>query len=146
MTTRTETIGRLGEKLARAYLEKQGVRILECNYKVRGGEIDLIGFRRGGLVFFEVKTRTSDRFGAPVDAITSEKLQHIEYAAKKYCKDHVSSGWLFVPYGVLFLPRRVRYQRVDGIEVYLHADGSYKQINRIEDMGYEIRQHAREYD
>lgn len=138
-------IGRLGERLAEEYLEKRGVRILAQNYSVHGGEIDLVGFCRGGLLYIEVKTRTGAGFGTPAEAIHREKLRRIERAAKEFERAHVSGGRVpvFYPFG-LCLFRRVRYRRIDGIEVYLHADGSLQKINRIEDMGYEIRQHARE--
>lgn len=138
-------IGRLGERLAEAYLEKQGVRILARNYSVHGGEIDLIGFCRGGLLYIEVKTRTGEGWGSAAEAIHREKLRCIERAAKAFAREHVSGDKVPVFYGFgLRLHRRVRYQRIDGIEVYLHGNGSLQKINRIEDMGYEIRQHARE--
>ena len=138
-------IGKLGERLAEAFLEKQGVRILAQNYSVHGGEIDLVGFSRGGLLYFEVKTRTGTGWGTPAEAIHREKLRRVERAAREFARAHVSGGRVpvFYPFGLRLL-RRVRYQRIDGIEVYLHADGSLQKINRIEDMGYEIRQHARE--
>ena len=138
-------VGRLGEQLAETYLEKRGVRILARNYSVHGGEIDLIGFCRGGLLYIEVKTRTGESWGTAAEAIHREKLRRIERAAKAFARAHVSGGKVPVFYGFgLRLLRRVRYQRIDGIEVYLNGDGSLQKINRIEDMGYEIRQHARE--
>lgn len=137
-------VGQLGERLAETFLEKQGVRILARNYRVHGGEIDLIGFCRGGLLYIEVKTRTGESWGSPAEAIHQEKLRRIERAAKAFARAHLSGGKVPVFYACgLRLLRRVRYQRIDGVEVYLHTDGSLQKINRIEDMGYEIRQHAR---
>lgn len=143
-SARNAEIGRLGERLAEVYLEKRGVRILARNYSVHGGEIDLIGFCRGGLLYIEVKTRTGSSWGTPAEAIYEEKLRRIERAAKSFERAYVSGGKVPVFYAFgLRLPRRIRYRRVDGIEVYLQPDGSLQKINRIEDMGYEIRQHAR---
>ncbi len=137
-------VGRQGEQLASEYLKKQGVRLLARNYNVHGGEIDLIGYRRGGLLFFEVKTRTGDRWGTPAEAIGEQKLRCIERAAHAFLRQFASSGSIPVQYaGLVWLKRRIRYCRIDGIEVYLHTDGTLQRINRIEDMGYEIRQHAR---
>lgn len=136
-------VGRQGEQLAAAYLRRQGVCILAANYCVYGGEIDLIGFCRGGLYFFEVKTRSTDRWGTPAEAINREKLRHIERAAKQFARAYVINGRLSVPFGPFSVSRRVRFQRIDGVEVYLRPDGTCDQLNRIEDMGYEIRQHAR---
>lgn len=142
---RSGEVGWLGERLAEDYLKKHGVRILARNYSVHGGEIDLIGFCRGGLLYIEVKTRTGESWGSGADAIHREKLRRIERAAKAFAHAHISGGKVPVFYGFgLRLPRRVRYQRIDGIEVYLQKDGSLQKINRIEDMGYEIRQHTRE--
>ncbi len=137
-------IGRLGERLAAEHLEKQGVRILAKNYSIHGGEIDLIGFRRGGLLYFEVKTRTGNSWGTPAEAISREKLRCMERTAKEFIRTHAGDGKVPVLYSFgICIPRRIRYQRIDGIEVFLRPDGSLDKINRIEDMGYEIRQHAR---
>lgn len=141
---RSTDVGRLGEQLAERFLEKRGVRILARNYSVHGGEIDLIGYSRGGLLYIEVKTRTGTSWGTPAEAIHREKLRRVERAAKEFARSYISGGRVpvFYPFGLRLL-RRVRYQRIDGVEVYLNADGSLQKINRIEDMGHEIRQHAR---
>lgn len=67
-------LGRLGEDLARAWLQKRGWRILYRNYRPkRGGEVDIVARDRDTLVFVEVKTRSSIRFGNPSDAVDEEK-------------------------------------------------------------------------
>ena len=143
--TRAE-VGKRGEQLAEAYLKKQGVRILAGNYSVHGGEIDLVGYCRGGLVYFEVKTRTGTSWGTARDAMHQDKIRSVEHAAKQFARQYVSYGKVPVCYPLgIWIPRRVRYQRIDGIEVYLHPDGTVQSINRIEDIGYEIRQHALDY-
>lgn len=140
--TRAE-VGKRGETLAEEYLQKQGVRIVAKNYSVHGGEIDLIGYRRGGLIYYEVKTRTGVSWGTARDAMHEDKIRSVEYAAKQFVRQHVSYGNIPVCYPLgLWIPRRVRFQRIDGIEVYLNPDGTLQSINRIEDIGYEIRQHA----
>lgn len=140
--TRAE-IGKRGEMLAEEYLQKQGVRILAKNYSVHGGEIDLVGYHRGGLVYYEVKTRTGTSWGTARDAMHEDKIRSVEYAAKQFARQHVSYGKVPVCYPLgIWIPRRVRFQRVDGIEVYLNPDGTTQSINKIEDIGYEIRQHA----
>ncbi len=141
---RSGDVGRLGERLAAEYLQKHGVRILARNYAVRGGELDLVGFFRGGLLFVEVKTRSGVDWGTPAEAIDREKLRRVEHAAKAFVRAQIRDGRVPVP-GLFggYRMRRVRYERVDGVEVYLRADGSPSEINRIEDIGYEIRQHTR---
>ena len=141
---RGHKVGKLGEDLALHYLEKQGVRILARNYSVYGGEIDLVGFRRGVLLFVEVKTRTGTQWGTGVEAMGGEKIRHVERAAKEFSRAHEERGKIPVLYWPgIWVPRRIRHRRVDGVEVYLYPDVTPKSINRIEDIGYEIRQHPR---
>lgn len=137
-------VGKLGEELALQYLEKQGVRILTRNYSVHGGEIDLVGFYRGTLLFVEVKTRTGTQWGTGAEAMDEEKLRRVERAAKEFSRAHEENGRIPVLYWPgIWVPRRIRHRRIDGVEVYLYPDGTPKSINRIEDIGYEIRQHPR---
>jgi putative endonuclease len=79
-------LGREGEDLAARFLIKQGYRILERNYSTRSGEIDLVAMHDGVVVFVEVKTRTSDAFGAPELAVTPRKQQRMVKAALGYIR------------------------------------------------------------
>jgi putative endonuclease len=79
-------LGREGEDLAARFLTKQGYRILERNYRTRSGEIDLVALHDGAVVFVEVKTRTSDAFGAPELAVNPRKQQRMVKAALGYLK------------------------------------------------------------
>lgn len=76
---------RLGENLAANYLKKQGYKVLVQNYRIRGGEIDIIARHKDTLVFVEVKTRYSRSFGLPEEAITPKKLSFLQRAAQFYC-------------------------------------------------------------
>ena len=72
----TAELGRLGEDLATDYLRHEGYRILERNWRVRYGEIDIIAATPTSyLVFVEVKTRRSTSAGIPAAAVTSTKYQ-----------------------------------------------------------------------
>ncbi|MEE0776636.1 MAG: YraN family protein [Bacillota bacterium] len=77
-------LGEKGERAAEKALKKEGYRLLERNYSVRGGEIDLIMERSGEILFVEVKTRTSEEFGTPLESIGSRKREHLCHAAKVY--------------------------------------------------------------
>ena len=59
MRTPEQRLGELGERLAAEYVQKKGMRILEHNYRIRGGEIDLIAQDGDEVVFIEVKTRVA---------------------------------------------------------------------------------------
>lgn len=81
-----QTIGRRGEDLAHRFLQRNGFTISARNYRMESGagEIDIVGWERDTLVFVEVKTRTSDEFGAPDRAIGPDKLRTMVRAARHY--------------------------------------------------------------
>ncbi len=71
-------LGARGEKLAARYLRRHGFKILYRNFRGRqGGEIDLVCRERDTLVFVEVKTRTREDFGRPLDAVNRQKQRRI---------------------------------------------------------------------
>ena len=82
----TSAIGTQGEQEALDYLQKQGYKLLARNYRVKGGEIDLIMQDKKTLVFVEVKTRASAIFGGPLGAITAAKQKRISLAAALFLK------------------------------------------------------------
>ena len=77
-------LGQRGEALVAAWYVQAGYEILEQNWRRREGELDLILGRGRMVVFCEVKTRTSNRFGAPVEAITRTKQQRIRLLAARW--------------------------------------------------------------
>ena len=76
--------GQCGEDAAVEFLKKKKYKIIERNYKNRIGEIDIIAKTKTDLVFIEVKTRSSDKFGTPAEAVTYYKKQKIVNTAKYY--------------------------------------------------------------
>jgi putative endonuclease len=87
MTTPRRQLGDRGEDLAAAALKKQGYQILERNFNTPMGEIDLVARHQGCLVFIEVKTRKSLRFGPPEEAVTAAKQRRLQRLAEYYMKD-----------------------------------------------------------
>ena len=65
--------GKQGEKIAAAFLKKNGYRIIETNYRCVLGEIDIIAREKVELVFIEVKTRKSGELGYPEEAVGNKK-------------------------------------------------------------------------
>lgn len=84
MTQERISLGRWGEEVAESYLRKKGYKILERNYRTPVGEIDLIARDSRDLVFVEVKTRRSNLFGAPQDAVGAAKQRQILRTAQWY--------------------------------------------------------------
>ncbi len=77
-------IGKFGEDLACDFLKREGYKIIERNFRIRGGEIDIIALESGVLVYIEVKTRSNHDFGLPEEAVTYHKLKFLERASKFY--------------------------------------------------------------
>jgi putative endonuclease len=80
--------GRVGEDLAHRYLRKRGCTIVARRYRPNsgGGEIDLVAWHGGRLVFVEVKTRASAEFGAPERAVDAEKQVYLTRAGRDYAR------------------------------------------------------------
>lgn len=90
MPSRAQVKGRKGEEEACAFLVARGFRVLEKNYMIRGGEIDIIARADDTIVFLEVKRRSSLRKGRPAESVTPAKQQKIVTAAMHYLK---KKGW-----------------------------------------------------
>lgn len=82
--------GAWGEHAARAYLEREGYRTVETNFRTRFGEIDIIAAHGEYIVFVEVKTRKSDRFAAAREFVTAAKQQRITATAALWLRQHPS--------------------------------------------------------
>jgi len=115
----THSLGSLGEKLAADYLRSKGYQILETNYHIREGEIDIICEQNNCLVFVEVKTRTNQAFGWPEDAVNDFKLEKILAAAFDYLQHHdINADW-----------------RVDVISIIRNRTKNVYEIKRFQDIG-----------
>jgi len=89
-----ENHGRIGEDLAHRYLQRHGCTVVARNYRPPSGpgEIDLVVWEGGKLVFVEVKTRASEAFGAPESAVDEEKRVRLVWAATEYAR-RVGVSW-----------------------------------------------------
>ncbi len=79
-------IGLLGEKISKEYLNKNNYIVIDKNFRVKHGEIDLISIDKNTneLVFLEVKTRTNFKYGRGIEAINYRKVNRIKNAARIY--------------------------------------------------------------
>jgi putative endonuclease len=80
-------LGATGEAAAAAWYQANGYEVLETNWRCRQGELDLVVRKGRVLVFCEVKTRSSDAFGLPAEAVTREKRDRIRRLAARYLED-----------------------------------------------------------
>ena len=114
-----DELGRRGEQAAVEYLERAGLRILDRNWRCAKGEIDIVAAERQVLVICEVKTRSSTRYGTPLEAISRNKRARLRRLAIQ---------WL-VAHGVLF-----DEVRIDVIGLVTDESGQY-QIEHVRGVG-----------
>ncbi|MBE7659623.1 YraN family protein [Tenacibaculum finnmarkense] len=77
-------LGEKGEQLAIDYLQKNGYKILEKNYRYKKAEVDVIAQKDGFLVVVEVKTRSSTYFGNPESFVNPKKIKLLVFAINNY--------------------------------------------------------------
>ena len=107
-----------GEKLAKRFLEEREYEIINQNFRIRQGEIDIIAKEKSGtIVFVEVKTRTTIEYGNPAEAVNENKVNHIVKTAKYFLYSRKLSN------------KNIRF---DVIEVFIYK-GRYK-INHIKQI------------
>jgi putative endonuclease len=95
-------LGARGEDIAQRFLQRAGFVIVDRNYRMAsgGGEVDLIGWEAGALVFVEVKSRKTDEYGAPDRAIGPQKQASLIRAAREYAR-HAEVPWERVRFDVV---------------------------------------------
>lgn len=86
--------GKAGEELAAIFLEKQGFKIIEKNWRfARLGEIDIIAEDKNTLVFIEVKARSSNLFGHPLESVDNKKFNKIQKLAEIYLSQNINNNY-----------------------------------------------------
>jgi putative endonuclease len=83
-----DELGQSGERVAMEYLERAGLRILDKNWRCADGEIDIVAAERQVLVVCEVKTRSGNRYGTPLEAITRAKRMRLRRLAARWLSAH----------------------------------------------------------
>lgn len=108
-----------GEDLAAEFLKKKGYKIIERNFRKGYGEIDIIAVHKNTLVFIEVKTRTSNKFGTPLEAINYFKLKSLLKTAEFY---------------KVLNPKLPESLRIDAVSVILDENTGKSIIEHIENV------------
>lgn len=83
-TERQRALGVSGEEAVAQWYQSAGYEVLDRNWRVRQGELDLVVGKGRLVVFCEVKSRSSDRFGAPAEAVTRTKRQRVRLLAAQW--------------------------------------------------------------
>jgi putative endonuclease len=79
-----QRLGARGEQLTADWYHARGYRVVARNWRCAEGELDLVALGHGDLVFCEVKTRSSDRFGLPAEAVTAAKQRRLRGLAARF--------------------------------------------------------------
>jgi putative endonuclease len=97
MRTQKQALGAWGEEIAVRFLEQNGYTILGRNMHFSHFELDIVASKDSAVIFIEVKTRSSNRFGFPEDAVTPRKITRMVMAAESYLEQHPESPdtWQF---------------------------------------------------
>jgi putative endonuclease len=85
-------LSRFGEEQACRFLKKQKLKILDRNYSVRGGEIDIVAEDKNFLIFVEVKTRSDSKYAQPWENVRFNKRKNIKLAARQYIQHRRFGG------------------------------------------------------
>ena len=80
----THARGKRGEALAVTYLESRGYRIVECNFRCRLGELDIVAMDGSTLVFVEVRSKASGQHGGAIATVTRAKQARVARVAQAY--------------------------------------------------------------
>jgi putative endonuclease len=101
MLTARQQRGQRAEELAAEFLRTAGCEILQCNYRRRLGELDIVARRDGVLLVAEVRTRTSSRYGGAAASVTHAKQRRITRAAQQLLQQRSELARLPVRFDVL---------------------------------------------
>ncbi len=82
------TLGKWGEDIAARFLIKKGYSILDRHWTSRIGELDIVAKKADDYIFVEVKTRSSNRFGLPEDAVYGHKQDRLRRMVELYLLKH----------------------------------------------------------
>ena len=116
MTQATNQFGELGERIAARYLERSGWSIVARRFRSGRRDIDLIVQRGDLIAFVEVKARSGDEFGDPVEAVNHRKQRELTKSAQTWIDRHgrVGEAYRFDVMGILMKERRVFIRHVPG--------------------------------
>ncbi len=109
--------GAMGERAARGYLERDGLAVLDANYRCPFGEVDIVALDGDTVVFVEVRTRSGRSFGSPEESITAGKARRLIATAQSYLqsRDGLPQHW-----------------RIDLVAVDVDSRGRIARIERTE--------------
>jgi putative endonuclease len=119
MTRRAE-IGAAGEAYVAGRLAREGYAIIARNWRVPGGELDIVALNQEVLVFVEVRVRTGQRVQAAEDTVDDTKLERVFTAAEAFVEAHPAY--------------HDHFWRVDFVAITLGADGVVRRYTHMQNL------------
>lgn len=126
MSRYRKNLGDYGEQLAIQFLQKRGYTIIHRNFSSRYGELDIVAMdprEADTLCCVEVKTRTTEEFGAPEDAITRDKIKKLHDTACSYFFQNRIEGKIF---------------RLDVVAITINTETKRAHIKHLKGIGEEM--------
>lgn len=114
-----DAVGAYGERVAARHLEDNGIEVIERNWRCGQGEIDIVAREGELIVFVEVKTRSSEQFGTPAEAVGWAKQNRIRGLAMTWLAQHPH------PYGKLRFDVVSVLRQPAGASVVLHLRDAF---------------------
>ncbi len=118
-------LGAFGEDLACKHIAELGYRVLERNFSCRAGEIDIIAVQGDTVAFIEVKTRSSEKYGLPSEAVSRSKQQKIVKTALYYLQHNRLLDYMCRFDVIEIIIDEEDNQRVNLIKDAFHYSGRY---------------------
>ena len=114
MSTATQALGEVGERIAERWLARDGWKVLNRRFRNGHRDIDLVVEREGVVAFVEVKARRDDHFGGPIEAVNWQKRIELARSARVWIDRHGRAGeaYRFDVVGVIVAGDRVRVRHV----------------------------------
>jgi len=118
--------GKIGESIAREFLQNKGYQVIQSNFHTRFGEIDLIASIDNRLIFVEVKLKTGEDFGTPEEMVNHQKLTQIQKMAEVFIQSNPQIAHNF------------ESNQIDAVCIVLNPDETVKRINHWESLTNEM--------
>ncbi|MFH2085868.1 MAG: YraN family protein [bacterium] len=113
-----KVVGNRGEQLAGEYLAQRGYKILARNYRSKWGEVDIVAKVRDIVVFVEVKTKTTDKYGEPWEMVDAWKIEQVKRMGEVWCREFGWEGRVRVDVvGVWLLQESPRLEHWESVEI-----------------------------
>ena len=123
MSHKNTKTGAVGEQIAKEYLIKKGYIILATNWRAQHKEIDIIAKYKDVLVFVEVKTRRSTKFGFPEEAVTTKKWQLLFLAAQAFIEQY--TNYERIQFDIISVALKNKQMKDSETEIVHYEDAYY---------------------